>query len=399
MSRLGSHAPRYNECALIHLVEYAVVGGGIVGAAIANELARRGREVLLIEKETRLAAHQSGRNSGEIHSGIFYRPGSLKARLCVEGAALMKRFCRDHAIPIQECGKVIVAVDPSQLERLERLLEQARANGVPGVERLDPARLREIEPHATGLAALRIPGVAITDFAAVTGELARPVTVLLRTRVLSIRETTIRTTSGEIRARLGVAVCAGLHSDRLARARTRIVPFRGEYAELRPERRHLVRGLIYPVPDPRFPFLGVHVTRRITGEVEAGPNAVLALSREGYRRCDFSLRDTLELAAFPGFWIMAGRHAKLGLREAWRALSLRRLAADLRRLIPEVRTEDLVPGRSGVRAQALDPDGRLVDDFRIVRRGTALYVVNAPSPAATAALAIAKTAVESMMAT
>jgi L-2-hydroxyglutarate oxidase len=377
-------------------VEFAVIGGGIVGAAVAHELAGRGRQVLIVEKEDRLAAHQSGRNSGEIHSGIFYRPGTLKARLAVEGSALMKRFCRERAIPIVECGKVIVATCESDLVGLGRLEAQAEANGVPGVERVGPERLREIEPHAAGIAALRLPGVAITDFAAVTRELGRSARVALGTRVLSIHGTTLRTTSGEIRARRVVA-CAGLFSDRLARGRTRIVPFRGEYADLKPERRRLARGLIYPVPDPRFPFLGVHVTRRLSGEVEAGPNAVLALKREGYSWGEIDWRDVLDYAAFPGFWRMAAAHARLGLREVARSLSLRRLARAVRRLIPEVRDDDLVPGRSGVRAQALDPDGRLVDDFRIVRRGDVTHVVNAPSPAATAALAIAKRVVEGMM--
>ena len=377
-------------------VEFAVVGGGIVGAAVAHELAGRGRAVLLVEKETRLAAHQSGRNSGEIHSGIFYRPGSLKARLCVEGAALMKGFCRERGIPTVECGKVIVAADESELAGLDRLLGQARANGVHGVERVGPERLREIEPHVAGVAALRVPGVEITDFSAVARELARSTQVQLGTRVLSILGTTLRTTAGEIRARR-VVVCAGLFSDRLARGRTRIVPFRGEYAELKPERRHLVRGLVYPVPDPRFPFLGVHVTRRLTGEVEAGPNAVLALSREGYSWREVDWRDVLDYAAFPGFWRMAATNARLGVQEALRSLSLRRLARDVRRLVPEIRDADLVPGRTGVRAQALDPDGRLVDDFRVVRRGGVTHVVNAPSPAATAALAIARHVVQGMM--
>ncbi len=390
--------------------DVAVVGGGIVGAAVAAEVVARrpGARVVLVEKEDALAAHQSGRNSGVIHSGTYYRPGSLKARLAVEGAAGMRRFCEERALPLREVGKVIVATRPREIPALEELHRRARENGVPDVERISPERLREIERHATGIAALHLPRVCVTDFAAVTRALADDVQraggeVLLGTRVLRlVRETDVvlETTAGALHAREVVA-CAGLHADRLARESgdappARLVPFRGEYHLLRPEREHLVRGLVYPVPDPRLPFLGVHFTRRVQGGVDAGPNAVLALSREGYRWGAVNLRDLAEVIGFEGFWRMASGHARAGIEEVWRSLSKRRLVADLQRLVPEVRGEDLVPGPSGVRAQAVDRRGRLLDDFLLLRRGRVLYVLNAPSPAATASLAIARHVVDAL---
>lgn len=368
--------------------EVAVVGGGIVGAAVAAELAARGREVLILEKERRLAAHQSGHNSGEIHSGIYYAPGSLKAKLCVQGAELMKRFCRERGLPIQPCGKVIVATREEERGRLDELYRRGIANGVPGVEAIGPERLREIEPHAQGLAALWVPGVCITDFAAVASELAKSASrVLTGVRVVSIRGTTLETTQGTIEAK-SIVACAGLQSDRLARTGLRIIPFRGEYATLR--RPELVRGLIYPVPDPALPFLGIHFTRRLDGTVEAGPNAVLAFKREGYRWRDIDPGDLLRAVGFAGFWKMAAHHWKAGLGEVHRSISRRRLLRDMRRLVPETVGSDLLPGRSGVRAQAVEPDGRLVDDFRLAVRDRVIHVVNAPSPAATASLAIAR---------
>jgi L-2-hydroxyglutarate oxidase LhgO len=376
------------------MVDIAVVGGGIVGCAVAAELAARcpGREIVLVEKEPRLAAHQSSHNSGEIPSGIYYKPGSLKAKLSVEGSRLMKEFCRDRGLPIEQVGKVIVATREDELPRLEELYRRGLANGVPGVELIGPERLREIEPHATGLKAVRVPGVAITDFGLVARELARKVPrVLTGMRVRSIRGTTLYTSGGEIRAG-AVITCAGLHSDRLARAGLKIVPFRGEYAEVR--RRDLIRGLIYPAPDPRFPFLGIHFTKSVYGPVEAGPNAVLAFAREGYRRTDIDWRDVLEMASYPGVWRMAAHHWSMGLREFYRSLSRRKLLRDMQRLVPEVREDDLLPGRTGVRAQALERDGTLVDDFRLVVRDRVIHVVNAPSPAATASLAIAKYVVD-----
>jgi L-2-hydroxyglutarate oxidase len=351
----------------------AIVGGGIVGLATAYAL--RDLRPVVFEKERRVGLHQTGHNSGVIHSGIYYKPGSHKARLCVEGARLMREFCRDQGIPHEICGKVIVATEAAELPRLEELERRAVANGV-AVERIGPERLREIEPHARGIAALQVPGTGIVDYAAVARKLAESVEVRTGVRVESVRQ---------LGAKL-VINCAGLHSDRLARSRIRIVPFRGEYYELR--RTSLVRGLIYPVPDPAFPFLGVHFTRMVGGGVEAGPNAVLAFKREGYRWSDFSLRDTLETLAYPGFRRLARRHWRMGLMEVWRSLSKRAFVRALQRLVPEVAAEDLEPAGAGVRAQALDPGGTLVDDFRIEERPGEIHVLNAPSPAATASLAI-----------
>lgn len=353
----------------------AVVGGGIVGLATAHAL--RDLRPVVFEKERGVARHQTGHNSGVIHSGIYYKPGSFKARLSVEGARLMKSFCSQNGIPHEICGKVIVAVEEAELPRLEELLRRARANGVVA-ERLDEAGLRDVEPHARGIAALRVPGTGIVDYGAVARKLAEGVDVRLGVRVDSVRS---------LGARL-VVNCAGLHSDRLARSRLKIVPFRGEYYDLR--RTDLVRGLIYPVPDPAFPFLGVHFTRRVGGGVEAGPNAVLALKREGYRWRDVSIRDALETLAYPGFRRLARRHWRMGLMEVWRSIRKPAFVRALQRLVPAVRAEDLEPAGAGVRAQALDPDGTLVDDFRIEERPGEIHVLNAPSPAATASLAIGK---------
>ncbi|HLY09444.1 MAG TPA: L-2-hydroxyglutarate oxidase [Planctomycetota bacterium] len=351
----------------------AVVGGGIVGLATAYAL--RDRKPVVFEKERSVGAHQTGHNSGVLHSGIYYKPGSHKARLCVEGARRMKEFSRDHGIPHEICGKVVVATSSSELPRLEELERRARANGV-AAERIGPERLREIEPEASGIAALHVPGTGIIDYLAVARKLASFVEVRRGIRVDDVRS---------LKADL-VINCAGLQSDRVARSRTKIVPFRGEYYSLR--RASLVKGLIYPVPDPAFPFLGVHFTRMIGGGVEAGPNAVLALSREGYRWGDIRVRDLLETLAYSGFRALARRHWRMGLREVWRSWSRAAFLRSLQRLVPAVTLEDLGPGGSGVRAQALDPDGTMVDDFRIERRQGQIHVLNAPSPAATASLAI-----------
>ncbi len=399
----GGTLPALLRGAHVELYDIAVIGGGIVGAAVAAEVVARrsGARVALVEKEATLAAHQSGHNSGVIHSGTYYKPGSLKARLCVEGAERMRRYCREHGIPLAEVGKLIVATREAELPRLDELLRRARANGVEGVERVDADRLRAIEPHARGVAALHLPRVSVTDFAAVARALAEDVRhaggdLRLGTRVLSLRRDSdavvVETTQGALRAREVVA-CAGLHSDRLALASgdappARVVPFRGEYHLL--ARGDLVRGLVYPVPDPRLPFLGVHFTRRVDGSIDVGPNAVLALAREGYARRDVDLRDLAEMLGWGGFWRMAARHARAGAEEAWRAVARGRLLADLRRLVPGVREEDLLPGPSGVRAQAVDARGALVDDFLLLRRDRVLHVLNAPSPAATASLAIAR---------
>jgi L-2-hydroxyglutarate oxidase LhgO len=353
----------------------AIVGGGIVGLATAYAL--RDRRPVVFEKEPEVARHQTGHNSGVIHSGVYYKPGSQKAKFAVEGGRLMVEFCREHGIPHEICGKVIVASDATQLERLEELERRGRANGVT-LERVGPERLREIEPHARGVAALHLPRVGIVDYAAVARKLASFVEVRRGVRVDSV---------GKLGAEL-VINCAGLFSDRVARSRLRIVPFRGEYYHLR--RPSLVRGLIYPVPDLTFPFLDVHFTRKVGGGVEVGPNAVLAFKREGYRWGDFSLRDALDTALYPGFWRLARKHWRMGLAEMRRSLSKARFVRSAQQYVPEVTPEDLVAGGSGVRAQALDPGGRLLDDFRIETRPGEIHVLNAPSPAATASLAIGR---------
>lgn len=388
--------------------DFAVVGGGLVGLAVARELTGRypGAGVLVLEKEDRWAAHQSGHNSGVLHSGVYYRPGSLKARLCRAGHAAMLEFCREQGIPHELTGKVIVATERGELEALAELERRGRANGLQ-VTRLSPTELREIEPHAAGVAALRIPEAGIIDFpgvadalAAVVSERGADLRLGAEVQGLSVdaEGVTIETAAETFQAR-ALITCAGLQSDRIAellglRLPARIVPFRGEYYELRPERRDLVKGLIYPVPDPRFPFLGVHFTRSIDGSVHAGPNAVLSLKREGYRRSDVDLGDTAEILRYAGFWRFLGRFWRVTASEVRRSLSKRVFVRSLQKLVPEVRRQDVVPGGSGVRAQALAPDGRLVDDFLLIEGPRSLHVVNAPSPAATACLSIASAIVD-----
>jgi len=382
-----------------------IIGGGVVGLAVALEITRRfpHLRLLVLEKEGRVARHQSGHNSGVIHSGVYYKPGSLKARLCVTGAAAMVEFCREHAIPHNVCGKVIVATHPDELPGLENLRQRGEANGLTGLRLIGPDELREIEPHATGLQALVVPSTGITDYAVVCEKYAELISAHGGTVLTSAAATNIRRSPNEIvvetsRGAFSTSAlinCAVLFSDRIARMAgdvpdVMIVPFRGEYYDLVPERAALVRALIYPVPDPRFPFLGVHFTRRITGRVDAGPNAVLALAREGYRHTDISLRDLAASVAFPGFWRMARQHWRSGFDEWHRSLSKPAFVRALQRLVPEITAHDLVPGGSGVRAQALKPDGALVDDFQFVPSGKVLHVLNVPSPAATASLTIAK---------
>ena len=386
-----------------------VIGGGVVGLGVALEITRRfpRLRLLLLEKEDRVARHQSGHNSGVIHSGVYYKPGSLKARLCVTGAAAMVEFCREHGIAHDVCGKVIVATHADELPRLEELRKRGEANGLTGLRTIGPEELRDIEPHAAGLKALVVPATGITDYAAVCEKYAELISAGGGTVLTSAAVTGIRRTANEIvveTARGAFSTdslinCAGLFSDRISRMAgdepgVMIVPFRGEYYDLIPERASLVRALIYPVPDPRFPFLGVHFTRRITGKVDAGPNAVLALAREGYRHRDINVRDLASSLAFPGFWRMARQHWRNGLGEWHRSLSKPAFVRALQRLLPEVGENDLVPGGSGVRAQALKPDGALVDDFQFVPSGKVLHVLNVPSPAATASLAIGKAIVE-----
>jgi L-2-hydroxyglutarate oxidase len=386
-----------------------IIGGGVVGLGVALEITRRfpHLRLLLLEKEDRVARHQSGHNSGVIHSGVYYKPGSMKARLCVSGAAAMIEFCREHGIAHEVCGKVIVATQVDELARLEELLRRGEANGLTGLRMIGPEELREIEPHATGLQAMVVPSTGITDYARVCEKYAELIsarggTVLTSAAANGIRrlpgEIVVETTKGAF-STAALINCAGLHADRISRMAgdvpgVMIVPFRGEYYDLTPERASLVRALIYPVPDPRFPFLGVHFTRRITGRVDAGPNAVLALAREGYRHRDINVRDLASALAFPGFWRMARQHWRNGLDEWHRSLSKPAFVRALQRLLPEVGANDLVPGGSGVRAQALKPDGALVDDFQFVPSGKVLHVLNVPSPAATASLSIGKAIVD-----
>jgi L-2-hydroxyglutarate oxidase LhgO len=386
-----------------------IIGGGAVGLGVALEITRRfpHLQVLVLEKEDRVARHQSGHNSGVIHSGVYYKPGSMKARLCVTGAAAMVEFCREHGVAHNVCGKVIVATRSDELARLEELRQRGEANGLAGLRLIGPEELREIEPHASGLRALVVPSTGVTDYAEVCKKYVELISagggaVLTSVAVTGIRrlaiEIVVETPRGAF-ATDALINCAGLFADRISRMAgddpgVMIVPFRGEYYDLTPERAGLVRALIYPVPDPRFPFLGVHFTRRISGKVDAGPNAVLALAREGYGHTDISVRDLASSLAFRGFWRMARKHWRSGLDEWHRSLSKAAFVRALQRLLPEVGENDLVPGGSGVRAQALRPDGTLVDDFQFVPSGKVLHVLNVPSPAATASLAIGKAIVD-----
>jgi len=384
--------------------DVAIIGGGIVGLAVALDLARRTRaRLVVLEAEPRVAAHQTGHNSGVIHSGLYYRPGSHKARLCAEGRESLYRFCAERGVPHERCGKVVVAADAEEVARLDELERRGAANGLAGLRRLSRDELAAREPHVAAAAALLVPDTGIVDYRAVAEAFAAEVGALggeVRTGVRLLRgrraggALVLETTAGRFEP--GALVnCAGLRSDQVARRcgldpGVRIVPFRGEYYELTPGRRALVRHLVYPVPDPRYPFLGVHFTRTIGGVVEAGPNAVLALAREGYSKTSLSVADVADWAAFPGAWRLFARHWRMGLGEVRRSWSKRRFTASLRRLVPSIVEADLVPGGAGVRAQAVDRDGALVDDFRFVRAPGQIHVLNAPSPAATASLAIGR---------
>ncbi|QDI92595.1 L-2-hydroxyglutarate oxidase [Salicibibacter halophilus] len=386
------------------MYDYIIIGGGIVGLSTSKAILDRQpkAKILILEKEDEVAAHQTGHNSGVIHSGIYYKPGSLKANFATAGNQSMKDFCRAHGIHFETCGKVIVATEQEELPVMERLYERGHQNGL-ALEKLDSEELKEIEPHVRGLAALRVPSAGIVDFKRVAKTLAvyveeRGGQVELDAEVTGITEKTdhvhVETSKGSFTGRFMIN-CAGLHSDRVARLAgyhtdMKIVPFRGEYYQLRADRRSLVNHLVYPVPNPDFPFLGVHFTRMVNGGVEAGPNAVPGLKREGYQKTEISLRDTAEVLTYEGFWRIARQYAGTGMDEMVRSFSKRKFVKGLQKLIPDVQAEDIVPAPAGVRAQALSDDGQLIDDFMFIKGKSSLHVCNAPSPAATASLEIGK---------
>ena len=380
-----------------------IIGGGIVGLATAFRLleARPAARILLLEKESQLAAHQTGNNSGVLHSGLYYKPGSEKARLSVSGLQQMTAFCREHGVAHEICGKIVVATSEDELPRLENLWERGHANGLLGLRKLTPEQIKEIEPHAAGLAAIQVPQEGIVDYPSVCkklGELIRNAggEIRLNTRVQKIVQDsgnwTVETSAGDFQTKF-VVTCGGLHADRLVRAAgqtptAKIVPFRGEYFQIKKERQFLVRHLIYPVPDPKFSFLGVHFTRLVHGGIEAGPNAVLAFAREGYKWTTINLRDLTESLFYPGLWKFLVKYPSMCGYEIRRSLSKTEFARSLQKLVPEIRAEDLETGGAGVRAQAMLLDGRLVEDFHFEEARGTLHVINAPSPAATASLAI-----------
>lgn len=393
--------------------DIAIIGGGIVGLASAMALARRlpGRSLLLLEKEQGLARHQTGHNSGVIHAGLYYRPGSLKARYCIEGREALYAFCAEHAIVCERCGKVVVAVSEKELAALDELERRGLANGLNGMQRLDAQGIRQREPRAVGVAGLFVPQTGIVDYVQVANAMGGVVRrhggrIQLDAKLLKVERPAdqfgLTTSAGRFRCRTLVN-CAGLHSDRVARLcgvrpQVRIIPFRGEYYQLLPARRHLVSNLIYPVPDPDMPFLGVHFTRMTDGKVEAGPNAVLAWKREGYRWHDWSAADLLDTFSFPGFWKLAGRFWLTALHEYHRSFSKAAFVRSLQKLMPDIRADDLARADAGVRAQAVDRQGRLLDDFHLLTGEGMVHVVNAPSPAATAAIAIGRAIAEEVAA-
>jgi len=385
--------------------DIAIIGGGILGVATALELSLRfpRYKILILEKEPGLAAHQTGHNSGVIHSGIYYKPGSLKAKNCVIGSNALIKFCDQNEIPYQLCGKVIIATKPGELSALEELHRRGKANGVAGLELIGPERLQELEPHASGIKALYSPHTGIVDYVQVTKGYAHHVQnsggeISHNTRVLNIKQNRdtiqLETTAGDVMTSYLIN-CAGLQADLIANklgvsSDVRIIPFRGEYYMISPQYNHLVNGLIYPVPDPSFPFLGVHYTRTIYGEIEAGPNAVLAFAREGYTFGTFNTRELLGTIAFPGFWAMAAKYWKTGALEFYRSLSKDAFVKALQKLVPSIKKDYLTKGGAGVRAQAVHRDGSLLDDFSITETRNAIHVRNAPSPGATASIAISR---------
>jgi len=385
-----------------------VIGGGIIGLATAFRLGQKlpGASITVLEKEAGVGQHQSGHNSGVLHCGLYYKPGSMKAKLAVTGIRQMIAFCQEHGIPHEVCGKLVVAARPDEIPRLDNLFERGQQNGLSGLQKLGVAEMREIEPHAGGVAAIHVPEEGIVDYPAVCETLARCLAaagakVVTQAAVTRLRRLNSNTPGAQWIAETGagdfqsdyIVNCAGLQCDRVCslagdKPKLQIIPFRGEYYRLKPDRQHLVRNLIYPVPDPRFPFLGVHFTRLIHGGIEAGPNAVLATAREGYKKTDFSTRDFIDTLTYPGFWRFFLKYPRVCFDELRRSFSKELFCKSLNALVPEVRPEDLVPGGAGVRAQAIAPDGETLQDFRFVKSDRALHVLNAPSPGATASLAI-----------
>ena len=383
--------------------DFVIVGGGIVGLATGLRIleARPGVKLLLIEKEDSLGQHQTGHNSGVLHAGLYYKPGSLKAKLAVEGLRQMVSFCQTHKVSYEQCGKIVVATEPNELPRLDKLMERGVANGLKGLRKLSPEEIREIEPHAAGLAAIHVPEEGIVDYAGVVDAMAKELRALGGEIITGERVEGLKAAGGiwsvktpnETYETTQVVACAGLHTDRLVsqsgmKPSAKIMPFRGEYYMIRKERQSLVRNLIYPVPDPQFPFLGVHFTRMVNGCVEAGPNAVIAMAREGYTWGDINIRDLAESLSFPGLWKFMLKYPSLCSYEIWRSISRREFCRSLQKLVPEICEQDLETGSAGVRAQAMSADGSLVEDFSFVEGPGILHVVNAPSPAATASLAI-----------
>jgi L-2-hydroxyglutarate oxidase len=383
--------------------DVAIIGGGIVGTATGMILSQKGYSVIVLEAEEKLAAHQTGNNSGVIHSGIYYKPGSLKAKNCVEGRELMYRFCSENNIAYERCGKIIVAVDENEIPSLDEIERRGLANGLKGLKKLNKEEIKEYEPKANGVKGLFVPDTGIVDYTKVTNAFASKIMesggeIKTNRRFISIKryqgELILKTTSGEIKYKLLIN-CGGLQSDRIAKIcginpGLQIIPFRGEYCKLKPEKEYLVKSLVYPVPDPKFPFLGVHFTRMINGGIEAGPNAVLAFKREGYSKKDFSLRDIKEMVTYLGFWKMAAKYYKTGFEEFRRSFSKPAFVKALQKLIPDINSNDIYPAGAGVRAQAVDSNGKLLDDFRIIESERMIHVLNAPSPAATASLSIGR---------
>jgi L-2-hydroxyglutarate oxidase len=382
-----------------------IIGGGIIGTATALELKNNANlNILLIEAEKELASHQTGNNSGVIHSGLYYKPGSLKAKNCTEGRELLYKFCDKNNIEYVRCGKIVVANTYSEINTMEALFNRGVANGLKGIKKLSSAEIKEFEPHAKGISGLFVPQTGIVDYTKVTNAYARLFLendgiIETNCKFLSLKilnnELVLVTTKGEIKTKF-IVNCGGLNSDKIAKLcgvnpGLQIVPFRGEYYKMKKDKEYLVKNLIYPVPDPRFPFLGVHFTRMINGGVEAGPNAVLAFKREGYFKKDFSINDVSRMFLYSGFWKMASKYYRMGFGEFYRSFSKKAFVKALQKLVPAIQKDDIEPGGAGVRAQALEPNGKLVDDFRIVEANKMVHVLNAPSPAATASLAIGRT--------